>query len=292
MNTSAPIPAEQICSAAINGACDELRRLLLAGGSTEIIGGGYDRTPLALAAQHGHADCVRTLLEFGADVHARDIEIDTPLSIAAAEGHSECVALLIAAGAEINTGSVNGTPLLQAAYSGSAECVQLLLQAGAVANEFSEYGGSALSAAVSIGASDCARLLVQAGACLSEPDEWGHDEMTRAVAGGNEECIRLVLSLGGNPYYLGKQKELAFLSDVEDDEEERVKEYIKQGVDINFKNRHGRTALFLALQYATPNDCLTLLLQAGIDDSIRDIYGDTAWDFSVKYGCGWVPQQP
>jgi RNA polymerase sigma factor (sigma-70 family) len=62
-----------------------------------------ERTPLHLAAEKGHLDVVRALLEAGADVHARD-EGDnaTPLHWAAGEGHLEVIEQLIAAGALVN----------------------------------------------------------------------------------------------------------------------------------------------------------------------------------------------
>lgn len=113
--------AKKICNSASKGDATKLRRLLKSCGKTEVVGGYWDRTPLALAAQHGHAECVKILLDYGAEVDAEDIENDTPLSLEAENGHTECVALLLAAGAKVNGCNVNGAPLLRAAYSGDAE---------------------------------------------------------------------------------------------------------------------------------------------------------------------------
>ena len=56
-------------------------------------------TALILAAANGHADCVRALLEAGADVTLSTAEGFTALYAAAANGHTETIGLLLDAGA-------------------------------------------------------------------------------------------------------------------------------------------------------------------------------------------------
>jgi cytohesin len=58
------------------------------------------RSALMRAAAGGHTDCVRALLEVGADTLAADNAGDTALTLASHEGHSDCVRLLVEAGAD------------------------------------------------------------------------------------------------------------------------------------------------------------------------------------------------
>ncbi|USE36557.1 ankyrin repeat domain-containing protein [Endozoicomonas sp. SCSIO W0465] len=52
-------------------------------------------TPLHLAAQHGHLECLQLLVIMGADVNARDYYgLDTPLDLASMKNHTDCVRAL------------------------------------------------------------------------------------------------------------------------------------------------------------------------------------------------------
>src|SRR5262245_47260623 len=90
------------------------------------------RTPLLVAAHHGHQNVVRLLLEGEAWVHFRDDQVNTALWIAVAEGHDDVVELLLEAGAHAN--SMNGvdkcTPLGTASSKGNERLVELLLKGG------------------------------------------------------------------------------------------------------------------------------------------------------------------
>ena len=79
-------------------------------------------------------ECVRLLLEAGADPCAMDDSGWTAVYFAALYDHHESLAVLLeaGAGAVVNTPIGAGwTPLAQAAQSGHLECVELLLAAGA-----------------------------------------------------------------------------------------------------------------------------------------------------------------
>ena len=75
-----------------------LRKLLLAGFPVE--GDRTDTTPLIKASGGGRSDVVGTLVEFGANVDAKDSEGDTPLHKAARKGRTGAVLILLEAGAK------------------------------------------------------------------------------------------------------------------------------------------------------------------------------------------------
>ena len=60
----------------------------------------YDWTALYGAAQYGHIDVVKALIEVGADVNYSDCDGNTPLTRAVANGHADIVKALIEAGAK------------------------------------------------------------------------------------------------------------------------------------------------------------------------------------------------
>ncbi len=92
---------------------------------------------LALAAQHGHADVVRALLDASEDpdrfnppgFHAHS----TPLHQAALAGHDTVVRLLVERGARLDTRDTiyRGTPLDWAVYNGQETTARLLREAAA-----------------------------------------------------------------------------------------------------------------------------------------------------------------
>lgn len=108
--------------------------------------------------------------------------------------------------------------------------------------------------------------------------------MMLAVQRGNEECIQLVLAAGGNPEYVGKQLEVSLFDAINHDDVKKVRELLKLRADVNFRNPEGETALFRALQYASPCKCLPDILAAKPDETIRNMYGHTAWEKAAICG--------
>jgi ankyrin repeat protein len=126
---------------------------------------GYsDERPLHIAAQKGHADIIRLLVEKGAKVDMPDEQGHTPLFHAADKGMVEAVATLLDLGADIHHIShTSRTALFGAAMRNHTEVIELLLDRGADPNA-TVNGSTALFYAVGNGHYDAVKLLVERGA--------------------------------------------------------------------------------------------------------------------------------
>jgi hypothetical protein len=129
-------------------------------------------TPLILAAQNGHADCVKLLLGAGADVHKANDNGATPLFMATQKAQLDCVRLLLEARADVDTAHQTGaTPLFVAAQEGEFTLVRLLLEAGADQSIHANGAPAPLLAARHMGHSEIATLLEAFAATPREPGE-------------------------------------------------------------------------------------------------------------------------
>lgn len=120
-----------------------------------------------MAASRGYAtEVVAFLLANGADVQRRDIYGHTPLHCAvgspsaAPERQRECVRLLLDRGAEIDVVDQSGiTPLMHAAWFGCLPAFRLLLERGASMSKRDQRGGTASDLARERGHEEIANIL-------------------------------------------------------------------------------------------------------------------------------------
>ncbi len=93
---------------------------------------GSCHVPLSLAANNGHVEVLRILLQAGADKEMVDSSSLTPLLHAAITGHDGILNILIEAGAIVDKADKRGkTPLMWAAQFGYSSTVSALIAAGA-----------------------------------------------------------------------------------------------------------------------------------------------------------------
>lgn len=118
---------------------------------------------LIAACEYGHADIAAYLLDSGADIHARHMNMkpDYPLQVAACRGKTEVVELLLDRGADIHVDS--DQPIRHAALNNHIETAKLLLQRGADLHAGEEY---AFMISCANGNLEMAELMLDHGADL------------------------------------------------------------------------------------------------------------------------------
>ena len=102
----------------------------------EILLGMGNFTPLHQASVEGDFMLVKSLINQGADVNAKDMGLFTPLHAGATHGHKEVVEYLIEKGADVNAKDTGGfAPLHVAAVTGQSEIAEILIKNGALIND-------------------------------------------------------------------------------------------------------------------------------------------------------------
>ncbi|XP_055631266.1 transient receptor potential channel pyrexia-like [Toxorhynchites rutilus septentrionalis] len=163
-------------------------------------------SPIHLAADLGHTQCLQALLESpeadpNMKVQFKDKET-TALHLAADEGNLECITLLLSKGADSKAKNHRGfTPLHLAARAASVESVEALLRIGnADPNTADADHRTPLHAAV--GKSDLALdildILISWGANVNHKDVYGFTALHLAALDGLAHCVEILLFHGAD----------------------------------------------------------------------------------------------
>ena len=163
-------------------------------------------TPLMKAAQGGHIEAVRVLLDAESDPNIRGLAGKTALYWAVERGYGEVVSLLLERGADPDIKTDAGfTALMEAAKNGRADIVRPLLakHAEVDAREGGEVlpgtldtsGGAGMTAlmfAAVGGHADVVNALLDAGADISLRNRNGQTVIDEAEKSGHEDIARLL----------------------------------------------------------------------------------------------------
>jgi hypothetical protein len=155
--------------------------------------GGFEVTPLHVAASAGHSDIVSLLIEHGADMSSRGKRGGTPLHRASEKARLEAGQLLLNRGADTDVqDNNNNTPLIFASESGHAEFARMLLERGAMIDVRGNFGWTALYWAVVNGRTEVVRLLLERGADPHVRDENGETPSELGSQIGRHEIVELL----------------------------------------------------------------------------------------------------
>ena len=264
---------------------------------------------LMYAAGHNAPECVRLLLEAGADTNARDIYGATALYWAAARNHAECVRLLLEAGADTCDGD-SPNPLTIASEQDCRESVRLLLEHGADPN-----AGCPLCDACRKDNREVAEMLIQAGARRHAMDlngntpmssmawsrdyackELFHTGLTRDPQEWRDVCALMEVANDDALWYWNENREKMDMAALARAAEllarhaegesvvlrascrnirELLKLFLDAGANPNCRSHNGTTPLMMAAMN-NQSECVRLLLDAGADANLANSREETA----------------
>ncbi len=200
------------------------------------------------AAESGETEVVRSLLQSGADVHAKRDDGASALTLAAREGHTEIVHLLLEAGANAKS---EGWALLLASEGGHDEIVAALLQAGAPVNPGS-LQWTALMGASRAGHTNIVETLLKAGADVNARDADGSSALMMAVTGGHPDIVRILLQAHAQVDDRLADGSTPLMMAAREGHVEIIQELIRGRADARLKDITGRTAAYWAIWSKNP----------------------------------------
>ena len=239
-------------------------------------------TPLIKSAAGGHEECVRMLLDRGADVtkenwygpalhcaaeagavtsinmllsknvdvNKRDHDGRTALFCATLSGHPNAIETLLSNGADVNAGGhIGETPLgLAINWQLSKEIVRMLLINGADTEVLLAHCGNTtvLHEACFVGSEGLARLLLEYKSNVDATDDKGRTPLHYAVQTNSASLLHVLLEYGAKIDATDNQRETPLHYASELGCKDSVTKLLEWGADTEATNHRGFTALQLA----------------------------------------------
>ena len=263
---------------------------------------------LTVAAASGRLNCMKKLLDAGADVDVPGGNEQTALIQAAERGQDKAVKFLLKEGAKVNSKDVHQkTALIYAASEGFFKCVELLIQAGADPNEVPKYGPTTIVAASqhldrktdeSVDHGKCVKLLIGAGADVNTKDRDGRTALIFAVDFARDDVLKFLITAGADIHAANEQGNTPLFKAVEKFRTECTRLLISAGADVNATNEEGTTPLNIHyygknkniviydhLEAKEHKECINLLLNTpNIDVNAVDKHGVTPLISAARNG--------
>ncbi|GAB4821772.1 hypothetical protein N2152v2_008818 [Parachlorella kessleri] len=232
------------------GHADCIRKLLQLGAQAEAAN-SLGLTALHLAAACGQPAALQALLEGGADTETVDGDSSTALHAAAAYGSLECLGLLVEAGARVSARMAVGyTPLQLATVGGFTACVRKLLAAGADKEAAADSGERPLHMAAGIGSVELVKVLLEAGADIEVPALFGSTPLHYAAWAGQLDTVAALVVAGANLEAMvinGPDAKTPIQTAAAEGHMEVVSALAASGADIDYQDQLGTSCLHLVL---------------------------------------------
>jgi len=186
--------------ASLDGTIQAVMSLLEAGANTQLKEINL-RTSVMMACYKGRPEILQLLINYGADVNAKDDFGRTALALAS-DCSVDCCRILIRHGADVNTADdkFGGTPLILACCQGDINIIRVLVEEGkADVNQVDLSGRSPLMIASYKGQAEAIHLLVSNGAHIYVKDKkFGMNSLMLSSHMGHKACVEILLASGAD----------------------------------------------------------------------------------------------
>jgi hypothetical protein len=242
------------------------------------------RPPLSWAAENGHEEVVKLLLEKDADPNSQDYDGRTPLLFATDRGHEAVVRLLVKRGADINAkDNFGATALHWAARNDHTLIMSLLLENGASIEVKEKRGGTPLVWAIERKSETGIKKLLAKRAEVEYSyipiprqldDLWREQQLLPLLRERDAQALKLLIAVKAAdedllnellPEWVAAQARTPLLRAVEINDETIVSLLLGKGAKPDSMSRSGQTPLSLAREIG--NDTIIRLLESRIQSS-------------------------
>nr|CAD7416493.1 unnamed protein product [Timema poppensis] len=237
---------------------------------------------LHLAADYGHLNIVKCLVDKGADINQPNRKGFDPLHVATRSGHLEVVQFLVGLKQNFKESLGEHKILLIASENGHTHIVNYLLDLIDV-NTVDSEGYTALHAAVRGGQLEVVQLLVKRNAHINCKDVHGYTALKYCVRDGRLDVLEFLVKNKGD-INLSDENQVNLLHHASRAGQlDSVKYLLSLGIDINSRDRLGFTALHHAIRNSNLH-IVTYLTEANADVNLPDNSGQSPLIEAAKYG--------
>lgn len=214
-------------------------------------GYNYDEASFHVAVKRKDVAAVNAFLAARMNPNVKEpVSQAAPLIASSARGDIEIVRTLLNAGADVNARDRGGyTPVLRALEKSNLEIADLLLARPEVElNAQGASGVTVLMQYVGLNNEDMVRKVLDRGATVELQDSDGDTALHRAAQSGNVEILELLLAKGAKPDVQNKVGGTALMWAAVFGHEDAARALLEKGADPSLKDNQGRTASDWAIE--------------------------------------------
>ncbi|XP_069064332.1 ankyrin repeat and SOCS box protein 2 [Pleurodeles waltl] len=218
--------------------------------------------PVHEAAYYGRLGCLKLLLRaFPATIDRRTLEEETPLYIACQRGHLDCLQVLLQMGAEPDIAGKNKeTPLYKACEHRNVDAVRMLVQYNANVNHRCNQGWTALHEAVAHNNLEIIDILVKGHAKIEARNIYNITPLFVAAQSGQLDALRYLAKCNADINAQASDSATALFEAAKNGHEEVVEFLLAQGADANKADKKGFLPLHIAAKRRDNDEIVSMLI--------------------------------